>query len=58
MTEVDVDQIAYALLQDARLIGCATREQLSSHLPWLVEAQDNIARAIEKARSYTERKVA
>ena len=49
MTEVDVDLIAHGLLQDAKLIGCATPEQLGHHLTWLEEAQDEIARAVEKA---------
>ncbi|MDT0507504.1 hypothetical protein [Novosphingobium sp. MMS21-SN21R] len=51
MSETDVDQIAYGLLSDARIIGCASASQLASHLEWLVEVQDNVARAIEKARS-------
>jgi hypothetical protein len=46
-----VDKIAFGLLEDAKLIGCAAPDQLASHLDWLVEAQDNIARAIEKARA-------
>jgi len=50
MSEVDVDLIVHGTLQDAKLIGCASTEQLARHLAWLVEIQDEIARAIEKAR--------
>lgn len=51
MSETDVDQIAHGLLTDARIIGCASPRQLAEHLEWLIEVQDNIARAIEKARA-------
>jgi hypothetical protein len=55
VTDIDVDQIAHGLLTDARIIGCASPAQLAAHLDWLTEAQDNIARAIEKARLGKER---
>lgn len=43
--------IAHSLLADAKLIGCAPRHMISAEtLTWLIEAQDNIARAIEKGR--------
>ena len=50
MTDIDTDQICHAMLIDARVIGCATAGQLGDHLEWLEEIQDNVARAIEKAR--------
>lgn len=47
----DLDMIAHSLLADAKLIGCAPRHMISAEtLTWLIEAQDNIARAIEKGR--------
>ena len=58
MTDLDLDFITYALLQDARLIGCASAEQLAANVEWLVEAQDNIVRALAKARRYNDRKAA
>ena len=58
MTQIDVEQIAHGTLEDARLLGCASPDQLAHCLDWLVEAQDEIARAIEKARRGVERKAA
>ena len=58
MTDLDAEMVAYAVLQDARMLGNATPQQLSAALAWLVETQDQIARAIEKARLVTERQAA
>lgn len=55
MTEFDADQIVYGLLESAKLIGPMPAHLFNaSHLEWLIEAQDEIARAIEKARNLKE----
>ena len=56
MTQRDLDEtIHHGLGQDARMIGCAPGDLLAQHLTALVEIQDDIARAIEKARRHQER---
>lgn len=47
----EVESAVYSLLRDAKMVGCAPRSLLTPHLEWLVEAQDEVARAIEKVRS-------
>lgn len=55
MTEFDADQIVYGLLESAKLIGPMPAHLFNaSHLEWLIEAHDEIARAIEKARNLKE----
>ena len=58
VTQIDVEQVVHGTLADAKLLGCARPEQLASCLEWLIEAQDELARAIEKARLGNERKAA
>lgn len=50
MTDLDVDMLIVAMDRDAGIIGCARPEQLQSWEHELVRIQDEIARAIEKAR--------
>lgn len=50
MTALDIEMIVVSMARDAKLIGCAERHQLTPHLKDLIEAQDEIARAIEKAK--------
>lgn len=56
MSDIDVEHIAHGTLTDARLLGVASPDQLAPCLEWLIEAQDELARAIEKARRGVERK--
>ena len=58
VTQIDVEQVAHGALDDCRMLGCARPEQLASCLEWLIEAQDELARAIQKARLGNERKAA
>ena len=58
MTEIDVDMIAHEALTAARTLGCASPDQLARHEGWLIEMQDEIARALEKSRKANERKAA
>lgn len=50
MTDLDAEALGFAVLQDCKTLGNATPQQLASSLDWLDEAQDHLARAIEKAR--------
>lgn len=56
MTQRDLDEtILHGIGQDARMIGCAPADLLAPHLANLIDIQDDIARAIEKARQHQER---
>ena len=50
MTQIDVELIAKGLLDDVKLLACARPDQLASLSEWLEEAQDELTRAVEKAR--------
>lgn len=55
MTDIDVDMLIVEMARDASIIGCASPEQLKAWEEELVRIQDEIARALQKAR---ERKAA
>lgn len=51
MTDIDAETIMHGLLADARIIGCIPAHLITPEmLAWAIEAQDEIARLIEKAR--------
>ena len=52
MTQIDVEQYAFGLCQDARQIAQAPSDLLAENLEALFEAQDQIATAIQKAQSF------
>ena len=59
MTQRDLEEVLFhGLTNDAQIIGCAPADMLAPHLPALLAVQDEIARAVEKARAYVERKAA
>jgi hypothetical protein len=50
VSNLDFEMLVIGLLRDAELLGCADRRQLKPHLLLIEAAQDEIARAVEKAR--------
>lgn len=50
MTQLDIEMLIMGVLRDAKVLGCADRNQLIRYAAELEEIQDEIARATEKAR--------
>ena len=55
MNAVTLELAVMSLWRDARLIGSAPKASLSDHLSALVEIQDEVAIAVEKAREVSGR---
>jgi len=51
MSDLDFEATVVSLLRDAELVGCAQAPRLRPHLHLLELAQDELARAIERARA-------
>jgi hypothetical protein len=51
MSDTDICELLFhGMTRDASLIGCARGDQLAAYLSDLEAIQDEIARAVEKAR--------
>lgn len=51
MSDLDADQLIYGLAHDAETVACIPRHLMTtSHIEALERAQDEIARALQKAR--------
>lgn len=50
MDPLDLEALIVSLARDAALLGCADARSLRPNLLLLEEAQDELARAIEKCR--------
>ena len=48
MSDLDLEQVAFALLQDAKLLSVARPEQLALQRDWLIEAREELNAAIAK----------
>jgi inactivated superfamily I helicase len=52
MTQIDVEQYAFGLCRDARQIAQAPAILLAQNLSSLLDAQDELASAIQKAQAF------